>query len=154
MSMIEHLLNRGYYLGGSRRMHQRNPDLIPINDNTDWDLYKQDSPEERSWLVAAGFILVIDMANPYCDNLLAGMYKHPDYPLIEVLLRIDANLYHTTFESIRVSYFRENLWKSHPDRLNYSVGEKRNFKTKVRKYFNHAFQIYAWRNPSSDEIPF
>lgn len=136
--LVKSLLLTGFRLGGSRRMNQINPEVVPIKDDTDWDLYAQDTQRNHLILRSYGFQLQPAPRRNYWDNLLSEMYKHPDYN-IEVLLRTDMEHYTYCFDSIDPQYFRDHLWKSAPGRSSL-LSETENFRAKVQRYFNQIFR--------------
>lgn len=131
-SMTEYLQSHGFYLGGSRYFNKLAPELIKIDNYTDWDLYGQDSPENRELLENLGFILYADKedddrhikrqniefdSDRYWhykgDDLLVRIYGE-DIDIkysMQVLLRTDANLYKRVFENMTPNFFHDKIWK-------------------------------------------
>jgi|SRR2546426_10161068 len=86
------LLDRGFHLGGSRRMAQKYPSQVVINDDTDWDFYCDNTIEKRVLLAGLGFKELECENRNYWDDLLVDIYKHPKLPF-EVLIRKDVDVY-------------------------------------------------------------
>lgn len=152
-SLLEALLaglsQAGFRLGGSRRMAEKYPDQIIISEETDWDFYGGDTPENRSFLTTNGFRKVEAKQRDYWDSLLLDIYKHTEFP-IEVLIRSDVDLYSCAFESITPHDFINKLWKSSPLRdKNECLNE---FKGKVCGYFNRLFHQH--RPKVATDLPF
>lgn len=150
-SLIDELTAAGFGLGGSRRMAQKYPSQIAISDETDWDLYGSDTPENRQLLIDKGFYLVDAADRTYWDDLLADMYKHQEFP-IEVLIRKSASIYKSSFESLSAEVFMERLWKSSPMRdVNIC---KAQFSIQVRDYFNGIFRLHGYQPVGVNDIIF
>lgn len=131
-SMTEYLISHGFYLGGSRYFNKVSPELIKIDKSTDWDLYGQDSPQNRELLESLGFALYADKeeddkhietqniefdSDRYWhykgDDLLARIYGRDiiNYSM-QVLLRTDAILYKSIFENMTPQFYHDKIWKS------------------------------------------
>jgi hypothetical protein len=136
MELINALKQRGFRLGGSRRMAEKFPDKIQVGPGTDWDLYGEDTGENRAFLASLGFALVNAPNRDYWDNLLVDMYQHPDQD-VQVLLRSDVECYTAAFESIDADTFIDRLWKSSPKRD--SRLSKQHFSAIVCDHFNRLF---------------
>lgn len=130
-SMTEYLISKGFYLGGSRYFNKIAPDLIKINSSTDWDIYGQDSPQNRQFLEELGLIMYADKKEDDAhiinqniefdsdrywhykgDDLLARIYGRDVNYSMQVLLRTDAELYKTIFENMTPQFYHDKIWKS------------------------------------------
>jgi len=110
------------YLGGSRRMAERSPELVLINQETDYDFYVQNSPEIEHFLIDKGF--------QYSDRTRKVQQGLQSYDFdtstvlvlkqgrVEISLRKDVNLYRTVFENIDPYVYQTVLWKSSPHQPN------------------------------------
>lgn len=149
--LIDELTAAGFGLGGSRRMAQKYPQQIIVSEETDWDLYGSDTPENRQLLLDKGFYLVDAPNRSYWDDLLADMYKHSDLP-IEVLIRKSATIYKSSFEALSAEVFMEKLWKSSP--LRDPDICKAQFSIQVMDYFNGLFRLHGYQGNKPDDLPF
>lgn len=104
-------------LGGSRYFAMKYPDIIQVKKTTDWDFYAQDTTETRNALVNRGYYLAysIDKDEYEGDTNLNQIYKHIEFPEIQVLLRYDVELYTKVIKSIEPEFYRDYLWKSGPN---------------------------------------
>jgi hypothetical protein len=103
-----------FYLGGSRRMNERDPELIPINTYTDYDLYIDYTPEAYQYLIGIGFQKTSTEYEYFDDNAVCVMSCRD----IQVVMRKDASTYKKVFESITPKFYHRYVWKSgpyHPD---------------------------------------
>jgi len=146
-AMVRALFDRGFRLGGSRRMAQKFPDAVVIGPHTDWDFYGDESHANHNLLQMMGFGLLDCPNRDYWDDLLVSMYQHPTMP-IQVLLRSDTETYTSAFESIDSTTFVTKLWKSSPLLLDYMSGG--HFKETVRAYFNELFRSMTPTPPSQE----
>ena len=147
--LIDELTSAGFGLGGSRRMAQKYPALVQIGADTDWDLYCNDTPENRKLLLDKGFQMIEAENRLYWDDLLIDMYKHETLP-IEVLIRKDCAIYRSSFEALSGEVFVERLWKSSPQRDPNMC--KANFSMSVRDYFNGIFMLHGYK-PHMEAVP-
>jgi hypothetical protein len=125
-----------FYLGGSRRMEQKqieackSQDLndyltewvpIVITAETDYDFYVTHDMDVEQFLLDNGFTDTV--------SSIGAMNSHPDYldseairilerDNVQVVLRLDAKFYHQVFESISTRFYYDNLWKSSPEIIN------------------------------------
>lgn len=104
------------HLGGSRRMNQLYPDLIPITESTDYDWYVTDSPHVTDFLLRLGFKISRYGVDPYLDDEAIVILKTPD-DKHQVVIRYDAVFYQNVFENIDPWFYGEYLWKSNPQRI-------------------------------------
>jgi hypothetical protein len=148
--LIDELLAAGFGLGGSRRMAQKYPTLVQIGGDTDWDLYCNDTSENRQLLLDKGFLMIEAENRLYWDDLLVDMYKHKSLP-IEVLIRKDCTIYRSSFEALSGEVFVERLWKSSPTRDPNMC--KASFCMSVRDYFNGIFRLHGF-TPVPDDVPY
>lgn len=137
MSDIRKLLDAGFKLGGSRRMAEKYPHLIVVNDETDYDFYAQNSSQNIAYLMDNGFEQIDCQNRNYWDDLLVSIWKKPDGK-IEVLLRSDAILYAAAFENIPADTYYKYLWKSSPLLVGLEKGFLRGF---IQTYFNLLFRL-------------
>jgi hypothetical protein len=149
MELIDTLKERGFRLGGSRRMAEKFPDKIQVGPETDWDLYGEDSEENRALLASIGFALVDAPNRDYWDNLLVDMYQHPDQA-VQVLLRSDVECYTAAFESIDAETFIDRLWKSSPKR-DWRLS-KQHFLAIVCDHFNRLFNEHKVKRTDNLEL--
>lgn len=148
MELIEVLKQRGFRLGGSRRMAEKFPDKIQVGPETDWDFYGEDSKTNSTFLASLGFVLVDAPNRDYWDNLLVDMYKHSDQD-VQVLLRSDVECYAAAFESVDADTFINRLWKSSPKRD--SQLSKQQFSAIVCEHFNRLFNEFGRKGADSLE---
>ncbi len=149
MEMIEILKKRGFRLGGSRRMAEKFPAKIQVTPETDWDLYGEDSGENRAVLVTLGFSLIDAPNRDYWDNLLVDMYQHSNQD-VQVLLRSDVEVYAAAFESIDAETFIRRLWKSSPSRD--SRLSRQQFSAIVCDHYNRLFAEFGLKKADSREL--
>ena len=140
MELIEVLRQRGFRVGGIQRMAEKFPDKIQVGLETDWDLYGEDSEENRASLASLGFAVVDAPNRDYWDNLLVDMFQHPDHD-VQVLLRSDVECYTAAFESIDAETFIYRLWKSSPKR-DYRLS-RQHFSAIVCDHFNQLFNEFG-----------
>jgi hypothetical protein len=151
--LIAELKEKGFGLGGSRRMAEKYPAQINLRDDTDWDFYGSDTPDNRQFLTERGFKKVDADDRTYWDDMLVEMYKHPELP-IEVLIRKDVAIYRSSFEALSAEVFMERLWKSSP--LADPNICKAQFRRTVCDYFNGLFRLHGFKPsvPSTDLLAF
>ena len=149
MELIEVLKQRGFRLGGSRRIAEKYPDKIRIGTESDWDLYGEDSEENRASLASLGFAVVDAPNRDYWNNLLVDMFQHPDHD-VQVLLRSDVECYTAAFESIDAETFINRLWKSSPKRD--SRLSRQHFSAIVRDHFNRLLNEFGMKRVESLEV--
>lgn len=143
-----------FYLGGSRAMATRTPEdpqekRVVIKDSTDWDFYCQNTPDHQQFLIEAGFkmslycrvVLGVKDTNTMTtearqevdseteseytlDDMAELIYEKGD---VQVVLRSDALLYKTIFETITPEFFYDYLWKSAPETIVTREQIKQNF---------------------------
>lgn len=143
-----------FYLGGSRRMAQRQaeqlaaPDgplddladmgcpLIEIKPTTDYDFYVTYNTEVERFLIDHNFTDTVAS--------LGAIHANPDYYLdteairilerdgVQVVLRDSAVFYRQVFENISISFYYDNLWKSSPQGVD---------ETKIQPIFNALFAV-------------
>jgi len=106
--MENELKARGFYLGGSRRMAEKYPDLIHVNQTTDFDFNAQHSDETIHVLKSLGFEQKFG-SDSYIDDQAVTFWS---YGLVTVITRKDINTYIKAFESIRVEDYLWFHWKS------------------------------------------
>lgn len=120
----------GFYLGGSRRMHEKFDGVvtfsfsdeepkqvpqrpaceltIPITDATDYDFYVTYSEDLHNYLLDMDFE---ELEGFYLDNsAVAVLYSGS----VQVVLRKDANTYHAMFEDLTADEYTTKVWKSSP----------------------------------------
>jgi hypothetical protein len=149
MELIKVLKQNGFRLGGSRRMAEKFPDKIQVGPETDWDLYGEDSEENRACLASLGFAVVDAPNRDYWDNLLVDMFQHPDHH-VQVLLRSDVECYTAAFESIDAETFINWLWKSSPKRD--SRLSRHHFSAIVCDHFNRLFDGFRMKRVDSFKL--
>lgn len=108
-----------FYLGGSRRMAERDPKVIKINAlGTDYDFYITYTKEVYEFLTGIGFRVSASSYKYLDDNAeLVMYYSNGPFENIQVVLRKDAEVYHRMFENISPEFYRDNIWKSGPNHL-------------------------------------
>lgn len=150
-SLIKELRDRGFYLGGSRRMAEKYPNQIIISSDTDYDFCCDDTQENRQFLINNGFTKIEAEDRTYWDDLLVDIYKHTEYP-IEVLVRASKSIYQDAFEALSAEVFMEKLWKSSP--LTDPNMPKKFFRMKVCDYFNGMFRLHGYAGNKPSDLPF
>lgn len=150
-NLIEKLKANGFYLGGSRRMAEKYPAQIIINDETDYDFCCNDTPENRKFLDDNGFIKKECENRDYWDDLLVDMYDHAEFP-IEVLIRESVTIYKSAFEALSAEVFMERLWKSSP--LANPDIPRQFFRINVCDYFNGMFRLHGYQGNKPSDLPF
>ena len=130
-------------------MAEKFPYKIQVGPETDWDLYGEDSKENRAFLASLSFALVDAPNKDYWDNLLVDMYKHPEHD-VQVLLRSDVECYTSAFESIDAETFINQLWKSSPKRD--SRISRQHFSAIVCDHFNRLFSEARIEQANSLEL--
>lgn len=107
------------FLGGSRRMAQRNEceidcirpaPLILIDDSTDYDYYATFSERALDLLRNRGWTNT-GSDKQYYDSEAVEILEKENY---QIVLRKCADFYHKTFEQIPVWYYHDYLWKRNP----------------------------------------
>ena len=144
MDLVAELKNRGFYLGGSRRMAEKYPEKIDmyIKPSTDWDFACEDALDKHQFLIEMGFELQDSCGSSnYWDDLLIDIYKHPFQP-IDVLIRKEMDVYRSAFESLSAEVFIERLWKSSP--LRHPNQPTQHFRRGVCDYFNGLFKLHGY----------
>lgn len=149
------LLDRGFFLGGSRRMAEKYPHQIQVTPETDWDFYCADTIEKRVLLAQLGFEKKECENRNYWDDLLVDIFTHPKLPF-EVLIRKDVEIYRSSFDALSAEVFIERLWKSSPKAdpvIKECHRAKSKFRADVCRYFNCIFALHGWINTNSGDIP-
>lgn len=148
-SLIQKIKDAGFFLGGSRRMAEKYPAQVIINDGTDWDFCCDIRGDNISFLKNNGFIKIECENRAYWDDLLLDIWKHTEFP-IEVLIRKDVEIYKASFEALSAEVFIERLWKSSP----IADPNKNGFRESVCAYFNGIFRLHGYEPEPIDETPF
>ena len=128
-----------FFLGGSRRMNQKEPELIPIQTCTDWDFYCEYSDEVIGYLEGLGF-KATGTDQKYWDDECLGIMKYGDIlnePAIQVVLRRDPMFYRMVFESITPEFYYDYLWKS--------GGSPLMHQERIQQIFNQLFRTAKWK---------
>lgn len=128
--MIDILLHDNrFYLSGSRKMAEKYPLDIKINEKTDWDFSAQDSEAIRQWLSDNGFEKKDFKGKNYkCDQSI-DLYEMDG---IDVVLRKNIQTYVAAFDSISCYDYLTKCWKSSP----YFNGDQ----NKIRQYMNAKYK--------------
>jgi len=133
-----------FQLGGSRRINEKFPNQIYLTEETDWDLYCADTPENIKILAEFGFELFVPkrVLPEYVDNLFVALYKHKKYN-IEVITRRHVGLYGGIFENLTLDEFVDKIWKSSPTNKSKNVYK---FRQQVKNLMNDMFETvcYEW----------
>lgn len=99
------------YLGGSRRMHQRDIDgIIRVDESTDYDYYMTYSQEAHELLVKRGWNSTGTKSHYYDSEALLILEKDNH----QIVLRRNAEFYNQVFERIPVKFYHNYLWKKNP----------------------------------------
>lgn len=120
-------------LSGSRYFANEYPNVITVNEFTDWDYYVQFSPEVMDTLMefkSKGelFSLTEAQAN-YTDNLAVSIFFGSDF---QIVVRSDAALYQKVIERISPEFYRDYLWKSSQNGPN---------REQIQRIFNQLFEM-------------
>lgn len=128
-TIIKVLDEKGFYLGGSRRMAQKYPDRVIIRSSTDYDYNGQDGDDAEKLLKALGFKPMHGAGN-YNDDQAFSFWKNGK---VTVILRENLNLYKKAFELVDIDAYLHRFWKSSPHlKVPFS-------KEQTRDYFNCLF---------------
>ena len=106
-------------LCGSRSFAMRYPEIIKVNEDTDWDFYAKDTPQMRKWLEDNGFSACAAAHLAYADDDTLGIFTKTldDGTSVEVTLRKDPARYSFVLRNlISPTYYRDYLWKSGPNK--------------------------------------
>lgn len=118
-----------FYLGGSRRMAQREAeyldfdeyieaDRINITKDTDYDFYATFTEDLLEYLLAQGFSHTVSSIGSYLNGYSHYMDTEAiaivEKDNVQVVLRVDALFYRYVFEGIPVDFYSKYLWKSSP----------------------------------------
>lgn len=106
-------------LCGSRGFAMRYPEIIKVNDDTDWDFYAKHTPQMCKWMEDNGFSACAAAHLAYADNDTLGIFTKTldDGTSVEVTLRKDPARYGFVLRSlISPTYYRDYLWKSGPNK--------------------------------------
>lgn len=124
VSIQTRLLGLGLLLGGSRRMAQKYPASVIINEETtDWDFYTSAKNTDHYFdLIKEGW--EIRWSHSYADSVHLATLTHKKYPNIQIGLKTDDEIFQTAFESITEEEYLNIVWKSSP-RLRNSDGTSR-----------------------------
>ena len=115
---------------GSRWFADVYPDVIQINEFTDWDFYCLDSEHNHKRLVELGFHHVTNGTSQYpLDDLTIAIYQFAD---VQVVVRSDTAHYAKTILRIDPEFYRDFLWKSGPN------APKR---PEIQRIFNQLFKM-------------
>lgn len=136
-----------FYLGGSRRMAERNfeeplrgeeVECVSIKEYTDWDYYATWTKE------LSDALLKLDWSDSY-PNAKSGEYIDTEAIQIfekrnhQIVLRKNAEFYNEVFESIPTWFYIKHLWKSGPNRPT---------KEYIQKHIEMLFTLKRkWSNP-------
>jgi hypothetical protein len=134
-TLVAHLFDKGFFLGGSRRMAAKYPNEVKVDAATDWDFYGHYTSTAVDQLVELGF--TAKDPTEYYDDELIQMFVSEDRA-IQVLLRKDVYLYRQVFESIPVELYVRSLWKSSP--LRPRTETAKDFNDRVSGWFNAKFK--------------
>lgn len=158
-----------FYLGGSRKMHQRLLDYLALGysslnelePGTDYDFYCTWSAEIEEYLKSIGFKCTKGHGASYMDSEMVAILELDNVELVQVVLRKDAEFYRQIFDNIPVEFYYNYLWKSSPvfngDRLFISSWFESAFKICRTFKSNNPDRIYVmpgevgdWATPSGD----
>jgi hypothetical protein len=112
-----------FYLGGSRYMQMKFPEVFQLSPGTDWDFYCTDSREVRNFLYDIGFRdkyapnpdPLVCASAPYLDDECLAIYEYSDQlEEVQVTLRKNATFYRDVMNSVSAEYYYNELWKSSP----------------------------------------
>ena len=131
---LDLILNSDYefYLGGSRWMNDVDPELVPINKDTDYDFYVTYTSKIESWLYQNGFNETKSHSGYYDDEAVNILEKDN----VQVVLRKDAELYRMCFETIDPEFYANYLWKKSN---NCNVGL-------IQPFFNQLFTLARYNH--------
>jgi hypothetical protein len=142
-----------FYLGGSRRMAQRQLEqmsapegplddladigcpLIELKPTTDYDFYCTYNTDVERFLIDHNFTDTVASigakhANPnYLDTEAIRILERDG---VQIVLRDNALFYRQVFESISISFYYDNLWKSSPGGVD---------EAKIQPIFNALFAV-------------
>ena len=120
-----------FYLGGSRRMAQKYPDKIIINESTDYDYNTQHNDSVVAYLISEGFLP--QYGNPeYKDDQAVCFFTNGS---VSVITRENIEVYEAAFEMVSAQDYLDYHWKS-------SHCLKAPFnKIRTRDFFNNLFTI-------------
>lgn len=119
-----------FYLCGSRAMNKRDPMLIRIGANTDYDFYATYNDDICEYLEDIGFMYIHNNDDNYLDDEAVCLMRWTKSN-IDIVLRKDAKFYREVFESISPEMYQKYLWKQNPD-----VD-----RSKIKSIFNAMFTI-------------
>jgi hypothetical protein len=116
LKLVDHknVLESGLFsLGGSRYMATKYPDIIKINENTDWDFYCDvNDTAAVQWIADNGIYMVSSTAYPF-DDLAEKIVVGNDF---QIIVRKDAVKYKRVLDLIDPEFYRDYLWKSGPNK--------------------------------------
>lgn len=119
-----------FFQCGSRWFAEKYPDVIQINDSTDWDFYCLDSERNHKTLTDLGFFRAAGLDWIYSlDDLAVAIYTFAD---VQVVVRSDVARYYRTIQRIDPEFYRDFLWKSGPNK------PERN---QIQRIFNQLFKM-------------
>lgn len=112
-----------FYLGGSRYMQMKFPEVFQLSPGTDWDFYCTDCRGVRNFLHDIGFVdkyaPSLDPSAcavaPYLDDECLAIYEYSNQlEDVQVTLRKNATFYRNVVNSVSAEYYYNELWKSSP----------------------------------------
>lgn len=125
--LLQPLMNHpDIYLLGSRRLAELYPEEIQVDKKSDYDFNCKNTHDIRQLLSKLGFE---EKPMKYCDNQVIGYFKHPEAEDIDVIIRLDIDLYIKAFELLD------------PKIYNTYIKRNKNKKQCAVKYFNALFEL-------------
>lgn len=127
------LIDRGFYLGGSRRMAEKYPEFVFVTEKTDYDFNVQHSDDVQDYLDELGFVKDERDDFGYKDNQAMEFWSKGN---VTVITRKDVDIYKKAFESVTCDEYIRQHWKS-SDYLDDKFD-----KLKTMDFFNKKFKEY------------
>ena len=134
MDYIVTLVGEGVlHMSGSRYFNGKDPSLVPIDEDTDFDFYCQYIEGETEKILERFNCRVTwgtNAAYPL-DGLAVGVVELHDEP-VQIILRSNAALYTRVQSSISVDFYRNYLWKRGPNKPQ---------RAQIQDIYNQLFKI-------------
>lgn len=122
-----------FQLCGSRYMAKMHPDIITVNEHTDWDFFCDSSDSAAyDWLMSnTNGVAVYNNENMKYgfDDLATQIFMGQDF---QVIVRKDAVKYKQVMHRLDPEFYRDYLWKSGPNSCS---------RDQIQRIFNQMFKM-------------